>query len=211
LCISREFGYLRAGVDAPVTLWLRALANYISLHNENRPVGAIGMCLTGAFAISLIIEPIVIAAVAAQPSVPFSLPYAKFGLGHGRWMDELNVSNQDIRQAKDRLDRGAAHLFACRFRADRICPAAKLQRLEAEFDCGLETHEYGTTDFRNSSGERPHATFTKEYRLAASASEQHPSMRAFFDLVTFFNRHLWSEQTTPLHDDDAARVLRVHR
>jgi dienelactone hydrolase len=49
LCTSLEFGKLAAGVSAPITRWLRALANDISEQNSGARVGAIGMCVTGAF------------------------------------------------------------------------------------------------------------------------------------------------------------------
>jgi hypothetical protein len=60
---------------------------------------------------------------------------------------------------------------------------------------GLEVREYGEADSRNSLGERPHATFTKEYRIAPNPADEHPSRRAFTDLVAFFECHLrrtWS-------------------
>lgn len=190
LCISREFANLRAGVSAPVTTWLRALAAHISQHNGGGRVGAIGMCLTGAFAIPLIIDPNVAAAVAAQPSVPFSALFTVFGVGRGAWMHQLNVSDGDIAKARDRLASGGAHLLAIRNRADGICPREKLERFQQEFPVGLEVREYGETDSRNSLGERPHATFTKEYRIAPDPADDHPSRHAFADLVAFFERHL---------------------
>ncbi|HEY6926415.1 MAG TPA: dienelactone hydrolase family protein, partial [Steroidobacteraceae bacterium] len=180
LCISREFGFLRAGVSSPVTTWLRALAAHISDQSGGAKVGAIGMCLTGAFAIPLIIDPRVVAAVAAQPSVPLSL----FG------SSQLNVSDSEIAAARARLDAGEAHLLAIRCRPDRICPPAKIERLRREFPVGLEVREYAGVDDRNCLGERPHATFTKEYRIAPNAPDEHYSRRAFADLVAFFDRHL---------------------
>lgn len=183
LCISREFANLRAGVSAPVTTWLRALAAHISQYNGGGRVGAIGMCLTGAFAIPLVIDPKVVAAVAAQPSVPF-------GVRRGPWMHQLNVSDSDIAKARDRLTSGGAQILALRNRADGICPREKLERFQHEFPVGLEVREYGDTDSRNSLGERPHATFTKEYRIAPDAADDHPSRRAFADLISFFERYL---------------------
>ena len=183
LCISREFANLRGGVSAPVTTWLRALAAHISQHNGGGRVGAIGMCLTGAFAIPLVIDPKVVAAVAAQPSVPF-------GIGRGPWMHQLNVSDSDIAKARDRLMSGGAQILALRNRADGICPREKLERFQHEFPVGLDVREYGDADARNSLGERPHATFTKEYRIAPDAADDHPSRRAFADLISFFERYL---------------------
>jgi len=190
LCISREFANLRAGTSAPVTTWLRALAAHISQNNGGGRVGAIGMCLTGAFAIPLIIDPQVVAAVAAQPSVPLSALFTMFGVKRSARMRELNVSDGDIAAARARLTSGAAQILAVRNRADRICPPEKLARMQHEFPVGLEVREYGEPDARNSLGERPHATFTKEYRVAANPTDEHPSRRAFADLVAFFERHL---------------------
>ena len=190
LCVSREFANLRAGVSAPITSWLRALAAYISGQNGGDRIGAIGMCLTGAFAIPLIIDPEVAAAVAAQPSVPLSPLFALFGVGRGAWMHALNLSESDIIEARNRLASGDAHLLAVRCRADRICPHEKLARLQREFPVGLEVREYGETQSRNRLGDRPHATFTKEYRLEPEASDDHLSRQAFADLVAFFNANL---------------------
>jgi dienelactone hydrolase len=190
LCISREFAYLRAGVSSPVTTWLRALTAHISQHSGGTQVGAIGMCLTGAFAIPLIIDPRVAAAVAAQPSVSMSPLYLAFGIESGKRASQLNVTDAEIAAARARLEAGEAHLLAVRCRPDPICPRAKLERLQLEFPVGLEVREYAEAGERNCLGERPHATFTREYRIARDASAEHYSRRALADLVDFFDKHL---------------------
>jgi dienelactone hydrolase len=190
LCISREFANLRAGVSAPVTRWLRALAADISERNGGTRVGAIGMCLTGAFAIPLVIDPKVVAAVAAQPAVPLSPLFTLFGAGAATRLGRLNISADDIAQARARLNAGEAHLLAVRCRADRISPQEKLETLRDAFPEGLEVREYGEVGDRNRLGDRPHATFTKEYRIEPDAADDHYSRQAFSDLVAFFNRHL---------------------
>jgi dienelactone hydrolase len=189
LCISHEFAFLRAGVSAPITIWLRALSEHISHENNDRKIGAIGMCLTGAFVIPLIIDPSVKAAVAAQPSVPLSLIYKELGLRVSH-LSALNISDEDIGRARERLNANEAHLYACRFKADRICPPEKLDRLRKEFPVNLVMREYGEENWRNSHGKRPHATFTKEYRIAQDADDHHPSRIAFSDLLAFFKEHL---------------------
>jgi hypothetical protein len=73
LCVSREFARLRAGETAPVTVWLRALISHISQHNGEGNVGAIGMCLTGAFAIPMILHPKV-AVPGLRPPRPCTTP-----------------------------------------------------------------------------------------------------------------------------------------
>jgi dienelactone hydrolase len=190
LCISREFANLRGGVSSPITIWLRALTGHISKHCGETRIGILGMCLTGAFAIPLIIDPHVAAAVAAQPSVPLSPLFVAFGIGGKRRLSELNISDSEIAEARARLDAGGVHLLSVRCRPDRICPRAKIDRLQREFPVGLEIREYAEAAERNRLGERPHATFTKEYRLAPEASADHYSRRAFADLVAFFDRYL---------------------
>jgi dienelactone hydrolase len=189
LCVSREFANLREGLSAPITTWLRALAAQLSARNDGARIGAIGMCLTGAFAIPLVIEPGVAAAVAAQPSVPLSFLHLAFGTRTGR-LGALNVADATIAEARARLASGDAHMLAVRCRADRICPREKLERLTREFPVGLEVREYGNPDDLNRVGERPHATFTKEYRIEPDAPADHHSRQAYADLIAFFDRHL---------------------
>ena len=190
LCVSREFANLRAGVSSPISTWLRALTAHMSEHSGGRQIGAIGMCLTGAFAIPLIIDPQVVAAVAAQPAVPLAPLFMALGIAGERQSSQLNVSDSEIAQARKRLEAGRAHLLSVRCRSDRICPRAKIERLRREFPVGLEIREYADAGERNCLGERPHATFTREYRIAPGASAEHYSRRAFADLVAFLDRHL---------------------
>jgi len=190
LCVSREFAHLRAGASSPITAWLRALTAHISQHSGGTRLGAIGMCLTGAFAIPLVIDPQVVAAVAAQPAVPLSPLFVALGIGRERKLSQLNVSDGEISLARARLEVGQAHLLTVRCRSDRICPRAKIERLRREFPVGLEIREYAEASDRNRLGERPHATFTKEYRLAPDAPAEHYSRQAFTDLIAFLDRHL---------------------
>ena len=153
-------------------------------------MGVIGMCLTGAFVIPLILHPSVVAAVAAQPSVPLSALHLLTGSEGGEQAAALNVSAEDIAAARTRLQTGESHLLAVRCRADRLCPADKLQRLQQEFPVGLQLREYGTEQQRNAIGARPHAIYTKEYRLANEADADHPSRQAYADLLLFLRTHL---------------------
>src|SRR5262245_5896041 len=62
-CIDREFAVLASRRSSPITDWLRALCR--DLHGEigGKGVGAIGMCLTGNFALALMVDPSVMAPV----------------------------------------------------------------------------------------------------------------------------------------------------
>ena len=62
-CISREFRAFAANASSPVTEWLRALAAHAHPLSGGKGVGAIGMCFTGNFALSMMLEPAMLAPV----------------------------------------------------------------------------------------------------------------------------------------------------
>lgn len=71
-CISAEFKAFSANSSGPVTLWLRALSAQAHQECGGRGVGAIGMCFTGNFALSMMLEKAMLAPVLSQPSLPIA-------------------------------------------------------------------------------------------------------------------------------------------
>jgi len=185
LCVSREFAKLHAGVSAPIVDWLRALATDISGRHQQGNVGAIGMCLTGAFVVPLILEPCVTAPVAAQPGAPFSATFRAIGLGRGPWMTQLNVSDADVEQAVLRMRRDGLHLLTGRFEKDRVCPAERLDRLQRDFGERLIRRELPGGSFFNP----PHATLTAEYDRARNDPDE-PTHKWFEEVVGFLRERL---------------------
>jgi dienelactone hydrolase len=191
LCISREFGRLAAGKSAPITDWLRSLAQDMSTRHGNGRVGAIGMCLTGAFVIPLVIDPWVAAPVAAQPGVPFSTTYVYTGLGHGRWASQLNVSDEHLAAAGRRLKGDNMQLLALRFEEDRICPRARIDRLRQAFGANLEIEELGGASVLQRIFFPRHSTLTAEYTKAGDdAPSDHPAHQAFRRVAEFLRAKL---------------------
>jgi dienelactone hydrolase len=185
LCVSHEFANLRAGVSAPIVNWVRALATELSAQHGDAKVGAIGMCLTGAFVIPLILEPCVTAPVAAQPGVPFSATFRIIGIGRGPWMTQLNVSDQDVESAVVRARRDGLQLLTGRFEKDRICPAERLDRLQAHFGDQLIRRELpGGSIFKP-----PHATLTGGYEDAPDDVDG-PTRQWFREVVGFLRARL---------------------
>ena len=109
VCVSREFTKLKAGVASPVTGWLRSLAR--SLHDElgGPGVGALGMCLTGGFALAMMVDPAVAAPVVAQPSLPAALGRTRGG--------DLGLSPTDREAVRRRVAEGCP-VLGVRYRAD---------------------------------------------------------------------------------------------
>jgi dienelactone hydrolase len=112
-CMSAEFRALQGGESSPVTLWLRALARLAHQECGGRGVGAIGMCFTGNFALTMMLEPAMLAPVLSQPSLPLK--------DHAG----LEISPGDLKAVKERLDRDNLTVLAYRFRGDLVCRAER--------------------------------------------------------------------------------------
>ena len=100
-CVSREFNTLAKHESSPITEWLRALCRHVYAEIGGRGVGAIGMCLTGGFALSLMVDEVVMAPVLSQPSLPL------FGPGH---KEALGISDSELQTVKQRAQSGASVL-----------------------------------------------------------------------------------------------------
>lgn len=184
LCISKEFASLRAGVEAPITRWLRSLADRISTQNGGGSVGVIGMCVTGAFVIPLILDPAVKAAVAAQPAIPFSFRRVLFGVGTGPWASQLNVPDEQVTAAASRAQADSIPLLAMRFKADRVCVHEKIERLRGAFGAQVECHELEGTN-ASTTHRPPHAILTEEYDSGNAAA-----ILAYGQVIQFLHQHL---------------------
>ena len=197
LCISREFARLKTGVSAPITDWLRDLARHIADRHGHERIGAIGMCLTGAFVIPLLIERSVQAAVASQPSVPFpSLLTLVFGKRFADPQSEgrINIADADLRAADGCSREAGKALVVQRFTADRLCPSARVAALSSAFAGQVETLEYETSPLRSQSWPPPHALLTSEFNrvnpAGLPAPDTDPTQQVLAHLTAFFHRHL---------------------
>jgi len=116
-CVSAEFrafaGKGAANQSSPVTQWLRSLARLAHQECAGPGVGAIGMCWTGNFALSMMLEPAMLAPVLSQPSLPFDDPGG------------IEISPDDIRIVRKRLDREDLTVLAYRFEGDKFCTAQR--------------------------------------------------------------------------------------
>jgi dienelactone hydrolase len=112
-CVSAEFRAFAANESSPVTQWLRALARQAHQECGGPGVGAIGMCFTGNFALSMMLEASVLAPVLSQPTLPLEHPAAT---GH---------SAQELAAVRERLEREDLTVMAYRFAGDKWCRAER--------------------------------------------------------------------------------------
>jgi len=112
-CISREFRAFASDRSSPVVDWLRALAAHAHPLCGGQGVGAIGMCFTGNFALSMMLEPSVRAPVLSQPS----LPIGKKG--------GMHIAPDELARVKERMEREDLTVLAYRFEGDPFCRAER--------------------------------------------------------------------------------------
>ena len=76
-------------------------------------VGAIGMCFTGNFALSMMLEPAMLAPVLSQPSLPLDDPSG------------IEIAPDELRAVRERLEREDLTVLAYRFKGDSFCTAQR--------------------------------------------------------------------------------------
>jgi dienelactone hydrolase len=112
-CISAEFRAFAANESSPVTRWLRALARFAHEECGGPGVGAIGMCFTGNFALTMMLESSLLAPVLSQPSLPMDDPAG------------MHIAPDELVAVRERLEREDLTVLAYRFDGDRYCTAQR--------------------------------------------------------------------------------------
>ncbi|WP_418124351.1 dienelactone hydrolase family protein [Variovorax sp. 160MFSha2.1] len=180
-CVSAEFRAFAANESSPVTQWLRALARLAHAECGGPGVGAIGMCFTGNFALSMMLEPAMLAPVMCQPSLPMDNPGA------------MNVAPEELVAVRERLEREDLTVMAYRFEGDRHCRAQRFaafqQTLGERFvarvlpDSAANTR---TPPFFAQVVASPHSVVTAH--LIDEAGQ--PTVAARDEILDFFARRL---------------------
>lgn len=174
VCISREFHLLASNGASPVVDWLRALAAHASAESGGRSVGAIGMCLTGNFALAMMVEPAMKAPVLSQPSLP-----ASNGAG-------MHISREDLTTVRARLEREDLSVLAYRFEGDPRCTAARFGAFERALGDRFDGRVLPDSA-ANPTGPAPnHSVVTMN--LIDKAGE--PTRQAVDDIIAFFKQRL---------------------
>lgn len=174
-CISREFRAFASNASSPVTQWLRALAAHAHPLCGGKGVGAIGMCFTGNFALSMMLEPAMRAPVLSQPSLPMTNPAG------------MHISPEELAAVKERLEREDLTVLAYRFEGDAFCRAARFAAYEAalgdRFDGRVLPDSSANPD---APMKNPHSVVT--LHLIDEAGQ--PTRQAVDDILGFFTQRL---------------------
>ncbi|WP_414939119.1 dienelactone hydrolase family protein [Amycolatopsis sp. cmx-11-51] len=180
-CVSAEFRAFAGGGTSPVSTWLRGLARLAHAECGGPGVGTIGLCFTGNFALTMALEPAVIAPVVNHPSLPLDDPGG------------LELGDEDALAIRDRVLRDGLTVLAYRFEGDRWCTgqrfAAYQALLGAAFDGRVLPSSAANTDpppfFRDVVG-TPHSVVTAHFVDA----EGHPTVRARDEILAYLSDRL---------------------
>ena len=184
-CMSAEFRALEGGKSSPVTRWLRALARLAHGQCGGPGVGAIGMCFTGNFALTMMLEPAMLAPVLAQPSLPLKEPAG------------LEIAPDEIAQVRERLERDNLSVLAYRFAGDRVCRAERFAAYTAALGDRFVARELPDSaanpevaPFFARHVPYPHSVVTQH--LIDGAGQ--PTIAARDEILAFFKMRLVSTQ-----------------
>ncbi len=185
-CVSAEFRAFAnkkgPNQSSPVTQWLRALAALAHAECGGPGVGAIGMCFTGNFALTMMLEPAMLAPVLSQPSLPFDDPAG------------LEISPDELSAVRRRLDDEDLSVLAYRFEGDRYCRAERFaayaQALGPRFVARVLPDEAANTTglppFFEKVVNSPHSVVTTH--LIDEAGQ--PTLAARDEILAFFASRL---------------------
>jgi dienelactone hydrolase len=180
-CISKEFSTWALNRTSPVIEWLRALARDLHEQAGGKGVGAVGMCLTGGFALAMAVDEELLAPVLSQPSMP--LP-----LGKTRSYS-LGLSDTDLARVKDRVANGNLCILGLRFSEDRAVPDARWERYTKEFG-----DRFIGVDIDSSSG-NPHGIKRTAHSVLTEHlvdEPGHPTRDGLDRVIAFFRERLAS-------------------
>jgi dienelactone hydrolase len=180
-CVSAEFRAFGANAASPVTAWLRGLARLAHGECGGPGVGAIGMCFTGNFALTMMLEASVLAPVLSQPSLPMDDPAG------------LDIAPDDLAAVRRRLDREDLTVLAYRFEGDQICRAERFAALSA----ALGDRFLGRTLPDSAAHPEPPPFFRRHVAYPHSVVTAHlideagqPTIAARDEILAFFAQRL---------------------
>jgi dienelactone hydrolase len=173
-CISAEFRAFAADRSSPIVDWLRALAAHVHPLCGGKGVGAIGMCFTGNFALSMMLEPAVRAPVLSQPSLPMLKK------------DGMHIAPDELARVRERMDREDLTVLAYRFEGDPFCRAERFAAYREALGDRFQARVLPDSAAATGTPMKPHSVVT--LHLIDRAGE--PTRQAVDEILAFFAKRL---------------------
>lgn len=173
VCVSREFTLLATRRTSPVVPWLRDLAREEHARCGGPGVGVVGMCVTGGFALAMAADPVVLAPVLAQPSLPVAITPQQ--------RRSLDISADDLAAVRQRCAAGL-EVVGLRFRSDRFVPEERFAFLREQLGDAFVAIEYDDEDANPDGLLPPHSTLT-EHLVDRPGSATRAGLEQVLDLM----------------------------
>jgi hypothetical protein len=178
LCVSREWHVLAENRSSPIADWLRALARHAHQQIGGKGVGALGMCVTGNFALTMTLDDEVIAPVLAHPSFPLPVTQRKAAA--------LHVTPGTLQNARRRIHEEGLKVLGVRFTGDVLfCRSARFDTLRRELGNGFEAVEVPGRSAKPHL-EPPHSVLT----IGLVDEEGEPTRQAVDRVIGFLRERL---------------------
>jgi len=178
-CMRRAFSVWATDRSSPIVDWLRALARRAHVECGGPGVGALGMCLTGGFALAMMTEPSVIAPVLAQPSLPFTMTAAR--------RRAIDASPEEISCARRRFKDEGLSMIGLRFKGDPHVGDARFARYGREFGDAFEAIEIDDMATNPEATTYPHSVLTVHLN---DSDPEGPTRKAEARVIAFFRDRL---------------------
>ncbi|WP_405443342.1 dienelactone hydrolase family protein [Streptomyces avidinii] len=185
VCVSREFTVLATGRSSRVVRWLRALAAAEHERCGGPGVGAVGMCLTGGFALAMATDERLVAPVLSQPSLPLACTTSRAGA--------IDISPEDLAVVRGRCERDGLQVLGLRFRGDRLVPGDRFAHLRRELGDAFVAVELDAGAANPQSALAPHSVLTEH--LIDEPGQ--PTRQALDTVLDLFRTRLLGERTAP--------------
>lgn len=153
ICVRREFSLFATGRSSPVVDWLRALAASEHERCGGPGVGAVGMCLTGGFALAMAVDDRLIAPVLSQPSLPVAIT--------PRQRRSIDISHNDLQRVRQRCEAGELEVVGLRFKGDRLSPGSRFAFLREQLGDAFLGIELEGADANPEALIPPHSVLTE--------------------------------------------------
>jgi dienelactone hydrolase len=177
-CVSKEFTLLALNKTSPIVDFLRELAKHEHETLGGPGVGAVGMCLTGGFALAMAVDPTVVAPALSQPSLPLPTNALR--------RRSLGLSDDDYEKVKRRAADNLC-VMGLRFSGDSKSPGDRFVRLRQDLGenfIGVEIDSSAGNPWGYSKS--AHSVLTENY----SDVDGSPTRVALEDLLNFFSARL---------------------
>jgi dienelactone hydrolase len=151
-CVRKEFICWATGKSSPVVTWLRALGREAHERCGGPGIGAVGMCFTGGFALSMATDERLLVPVLSQPANPFGVTRKQ--------RSSIDISPEEMETVQQRCADGL-EVIGLRFTGDRLVPPERFAMLQEKLGDSFIAIELPNVMANKDADVPPHSVLTE--------------------------------------------------